>query len=1147
MANRLSPQRQTSPQPTSPHSPPSRRLGYGQRAIALILVLLVLHGISTAIVEKFWFEEVNYVPIFWTELWVRLGLGSVAFGVSMAWVLGNAAIARRLAWSSPNVAAAREGRHQTSPTSISGETDKQDENAGDGRVRRRTFVTNPIYQNYRPDNSTLLGAMRLWLLVLTVIFLGSMLTALLLYHGHVAFSHWYPTLNVLVHPDQVPIMFRPETLWQSSWSLVQNYPWIFGGVPALLVAIAFYPHTVLSGIAVSMSVGFSILLSEYWRTILLATHPVPFGELDPIFHRDIGFYIFQLPILELIAFWAVGLGWLTLLSVTLIYLLSGNSLSQGYFPGFPWPQRRHLYAVSSPVMGAIAFSYWIDRYELLYSPTGVTYGASYTNVVAQLPINTGLSILAGMISIYFLVRSVLHPSEDPALVTPNPVPPYTSVLKRREIPDDLGLYNQPTAEDGTDLTAVTTLQGREASVTTVQLTPERRNASQQRKASQQRSDAQRRNGPNRATIGTATDGNSLYRSCRISTDPDAPPVSPFFLLAVCYLIFTLLGSMIVPPLVQRLMVQPNELARERPYLEHTIDATRKAFDLDEIDVRIFDPQTNLTYDDLRNNNFTINNIRLWDTRPLLETNRQLQRIRLYYEFPNADVDRYLFSENPDYDAIADPSSDPQAIARQVLIAARELDYDSVPDEAKTWVNEHLIYTHGYGFTMSPVNTANSSGLPDYFIRGIEHTASDRSVEQAVPVINPRIYYGELTDTYVMTPSEVEELDYPSGSENVYTRYQGDGGVAIGTWQRRLLFAKYLRDWRMLLTENVTPETKLLMRRTIGDRIRAIAPFLRYDADPYLVVADTSLPSHGNADSDRPASNLFWIIDAYTTSDRYPYSDPLDNDFNYIRNSVKVVVDAYHGTVEFYIADADDPIIQAWNQIFPDMFRPLDTMPQPLLSHIRYPQDYYQVQSQQLMTYHMTDPRVLYNREDQWRSPQEIYADQQQPLEPYYLSMRLPTEDQGEFILLHPYTPSQRRNLIAWLAARSDGITSPIPENNHYGKRLLYVFPKQELVFGPEQIEARINQDPTISEQISLWNRTGSRAIQGNLLVIPIEDSLLYVEPIYLEAEQDQLPTLVRVIAVYDNRIVMEKTLADALRAVFNGDRPAIDSQPSPSE
>ncbi|NEQ98382.1 MAG: COG1615 family transporter, partial [Cyanothece sp. SIO2G6] len=596
-----------------------------------------------------------------------------------------------------------------------------------------------------------------------------------------------------------------------------------------------------------------------------------------------------------------------------------------------------------------------------------------------------------------------------------------------------------------------------------------------------------------------------------------------------------------------LVVQPNELARERPYLEHTIDATRQAFDLDGIDVRIFDPQTNLTYDDLRNNNFTINNIRLWDTRPLLETNRQLQRIRLYYEFPNADVDRYLFSENPDNISTGNIVSNIQGSARQVLISARELDYNSVPDEAKTWVNEHLIYTHGYGFTMSPVNTANSSGLPDYFIRGIEHTASDRSVEQTVPVINPRIYYGELTDTYLMTPTEVEELDYPSGSENVYTRYQGDGGVAIGAWQRRLLFAKYLRDWRMIFTDNFTPETKLLMRRMIGDRVRAIAPFLRYDSDPYLVVADTHLPSHADADPDSPPSNLFWMIDAYTTSDRYPYSDPLDNDFNYIRNSVKVVVDAYHGTVEFYMADDHDPIIQAWNQIFPGMFRPLDTMPTSLLSHIRYPQDYYQVQSQQLMTYHMTDPRVFYNREDQWRSPQEIYADQQQPLEPYYLSMRLPTEDRGEFILLHPYTPSQRRNLIAWLAARSDGITSASPENNHYGKRLLYVFPKQRLIFGPEQIEARINQDPAISEQISLWNRTGSRAIQGNLLVIPIEESLLYVEPIYLEAEQDRLPTLVRVIAVYDNRIAMENNLADALRAVFDGDRPPAESQPSPAE
>ncbi|NEQ98383.1 MAG: COG1615 family transporter, partial [Cyanothece sp. SIO2G6] len=476
MVNRLSPQLRA----TATHSPQQRGWGSGKWAIALCLVLLLLHGISTALVEGLWFQEVNYLPVFQTQLVMRIGLGFVAFSVSIAWLIGNLVLAQRLAWSSPDVAVARGDKNTESLTygeRLNGSINRGYSNrgylgngtvnggpksspnggpnsglnggsnggtSGNGTARTRTVITNPLYQHYRPDNSTLRGAMRLWLLMLTVIFLGLMLIGLLLYHGHVALSHWYPTLNILTNRDQVPIMFRPETLWQSSWDMLQHYPWIFGGVPALLVAIALYPRTMMSGVAIGMSVGFSILLSEYWRTALLALHPVQFNQVDPIFHRDISFYIFQLPLWELIAFWAVGLCWLTLLSVTLIYLLSGNSLSQGYFPGFPWPQRRHLYAVSSPVMGAIAFSYWIDRYELLYSPTGVTYGASYTNVVAQLPINTGLSILAGIISIYFLVRSTLHPSEDPALAVPAPAIAPSTVLKRQEVPVDLALYNQPS-------------------------------------------------------------------------------------------------------------------------------------------------------------------------------------------------------------------------------------------------------------------------------------------------------------------------------------------------------------------------------------------------------------------------------------------------------------------------------------------------------------------------------------------------------------------------------------------------------------------------------------------------------------------------------------------------------------------------------
>ena len=513
-----------------------------------------------------------------------------------------------------------------------------------------------------------------------------------------------------------------------------------------------------------------------------------------------------------------------------------------------------------------------------------------------------------------------------------------------------------------------------------------------------------------------------------------------------------------------------------------------------------------------NDNLTIKNIRLWDTRPILETNRQLQQIRLYYQFPDADIDRYVLGET----AITQNK-------KQVIIAARELDYSEVPERAKTWVNEHLVYTHGYGFTLSPVNKVDEGGLPYYYVKDIgtgreesgNLTVSSPLLRDSIPIGKPRIYYGELTDTYVMTSTKVKELDFPSGETNIYTTYNGNGGIKLGNYGLRLLFANYLQDWQIIFTQNFTAKTKILLRRNIRQRVATIAPFLRYDRDPYLVVADL------DSESD---NHLYWILDAYTTSNFYPYSDPGENSFNYIRNSVKVVIDAYNGNVDFYILDPQDPIIATWNKIFPQLFHPLSQMPAGLRSHIRYPEDLFTIQSERLLTYHMKEPQVFYNREDQWQIPQEIYAAESKAVEPYYLIMRLPTEQQEEFILLHPYTPVSRRNLIAWLAARSDG--------SEYGKLLLYKFPKQKLVYGPDQIEALINQDPIISQQISLWNREGSRALQGRLLVIPIEESLIYVEPLYLVAEQNGLPILARVILVYENKIVMAETLQKAIDAIF---------------
>jgi uncharacterized membrane protein (UPF0182 family) len=608
---------------------------------------------------------------------------------------------------------------------------------------------------------------------------------------------------------------------------------------------------------------------------------------------------------------------------------------------------------------------------------------------------------------------------------------------------------------------------------------------------------------------------------------------------IIYAVLAIAG-LVLPEVVQYLLVQPNELARERPYIERTIALTRQAFGLMAIDAQTFNPQGQLREADLRANPLTIRNIRLWDQRPLLDTNRQLQQIRLYYRFPDADIDRYTLQTEATAQRPAalekrptPPSAQAQTEQRQVLIAARELDYKAVPQEAQTWINRHLIYTHGYGFTLSPVNTVAAGGLPEYFVKDIGDAeggalvTSSEAIRASIPIGRPRIYYGEITDTYVMTRTRQRELDYPSGSDNAYTVYDGQGGIALNSWWQRGLFALYLKDWRILITPEFTPQTKVLFRRNINQRIRAIAPFLRYDRDPYLVAADTNLPGQ------KQSSNyLYWIVDAYTTSDRYPYSEP-SNTVNYIRNSVKVVIDAYNGSVTYYVADPSDPIIQTWSRIFPKLFKPLTAMPATLRQHIRYPVDFFKMQSERLMTYHMTDPQVFYNREDQWQIPNEIYGSESRPVEPYYLITSLPTVPFEEFLLLLPYTPSQRTNLVAWLAARADG--------DNYGRLLLYTFPKERLVYGPEQIEARINQDPVISQQISLWNRQGSRAIQGNLLIIPIEQSLLYVEPIYLEASQNSLPTLVRVVVAYENRIVMAETLEQALQAIF---RPEVTPAPA---
>jgi len=980
--------------------------------IAIVFGLwLILDLVARLGAEIFWFQEVGHLQVFSLRLLTQGLLWAIGFGITALYLLGNLVLAERLAG---NTGEARSQKLALERSEGSEEV-RSISRTTHHLPRTTQAITN--YQLPTPDSRFSLH------IFLPLVLILNLLVGLLLWHyGHAAGQYLQPDLNLPNISPLIPKLFRPASVLALGERLLSQV-WALGFLGGLAIALLFYTRFFLWAIAILISAIFGLILSGHWARIWQYLRPTSFNIADPVFGRDLSFYIFTLPLGELLEFWLVGMFLYGLIAVALTYFLAGNNLSQGRFYGFTFLQQRHLEGLGSCFMLAVTLSYWLNRYELLYSRRGVTYGAGYTDVMVELPADTFLSLLAVAIALLLCWGAVFGSPKQ---------------LSRKLLFWSVGVYLL-------------------------------------------------------IAVGTGT---------------------------------------LLPSAVQRFVVLPNELERERPYIQRSIALTRQAFNL-EIDNRTFDPQNNLTYKDIQTNDLTIRNIRLWDQRPLLETNRQLQQIRLYYRFPDADIDRYTLLQEPlPRPPIATPNlpapqQQPGTDAtsteqRQTLIAARELDYSAVPQEAQTWVNKHLIYTHGYGFTLSPVNTVAPGGLPEYFVKDIGDTTSDGSpltvssveIRNSIPISQPRIYFGEISNTYVMTGTKTQELDYPSGNDNVYNVYNGRGGINIGSLWRRFLFAKYLNDWQMLLTQDFTPQTKLLFRRNITQRIRAIAPFLRYDRDPYLVAADVG----------DKQSSLFWIVDAYTTSDRYPYAEPDREGINYIRNSVKVAIDAYHGAVNFYVADPNDPIIKTWQKVFPGLFQPLSDLPKTLQAHIRYPLDLFSIQAERLMTYHMTDPQVFYNREDLWQIPTEVYGNEAKLVEPYYLITSLPTVPFEEFILLLPYIPSQRTNLIAWLAARSDG--------ENYGRLLLYEFPKQRLVYGPEQIEARINQDPAISQQISLWNRQGSRTIQGNLLIIPIEQSLLYVEPIYLEAAQNSLPTLVRVIVAYENRIVMAETLEQALKAIF---------------
>ncbi|NPT45005.1 UPF0182 family protein [Paraburkholderia sp. 1N] len=722
-----------------------------------------------------------------------------------------------------------------------------------------------------------------------------------------------------------------------------------------------------------------------WDLVLRFLHQVPYGERDPVFGQDIGFYLFSLPAYLAFKNWLLQLLFCSAIVATVVYGVRGDIT----FERPPCRLSAAAAAHGSALLGVFfvlkAGSYALDRFLLLYDDNGVVVGAGYTDIHVELPVLWVLIGFAGAAAVASWIN-----------------------MRRRD-------YRVPAAS----LVLV---------------------------------------------FGTS------------------------FVFALIY-----------PALFQRLYVKPSELQLEMPYIQHNIALTRMAYGLNQIAVKPFPAEQQLNLTSLEANRATIDNIRLWDVQPLMDTYAQLQEIRTYYKFLSVDIDRYRLD----------------AGYRQVMLSARELEPSMLPANAQTWVNLHLLFTHGNGVVMSPVTEKSTEGLPSFYLQDIPPVA------HGGPAIRePRLYFGEGGEGYVIVKGSVSEFDYPKGKDNVYTTYSGTDGIAIGSTTRRSLFAWQFDDPNILLTDYVTNTSRILLHRNIQDRVRTIAPFLSLDHDPYLVTSN---------------GRLFWMQDAYTTSPWFPYAQPGFGDgANYIRNAVKVVIDAYNGTVDFYVSDPNDPIIRTYQRIFPGLFKPLAAMPRDLQQHIRYPEDLFQIQAQLYRAYHMDAAEVFYNREDLWQFPRELIGidggnSPGTPMTPYYMIMRLPDEAREEFVLILPMVPSQRDNMIAWLAARCD------PPN--YGKLIVYAFPKDKLVYGPFQIEARIQQNTEISQQISLWNQMGSRVIRGHLLVVPIENSILYVSPLYLRAESGQLPELKRVIAAYGDRVVMEETLGGALAALFKESAP----------
>lgn len=575
--------------------------------------------------------------------------------------------------------------------------------------------------------------------------------------------------------------------------------------------------------------------------------------------------------------------------------------------------------------------------------------------------------------------------------------------------------------------------------------------------------------------------------------------------------------MLVPGLVQWLVVEPNEISMEKPYIQHNIEFTRRGFQLDKIEERQFPASAEFTRQTAEENQQVLSQVRLWDPRALVQVYKQFQEIRLYYEFPDVDIDRYTIGD--DY--------------RQVMVSPREMHLDNLPEQSQTFVNRHFKYTHGYGLTLAPAGKFTPNGLPNLLVKDLPPKAAQPSLE----VERPEIYYGELTDTYVVVNTDEPEFDYPRGDQNAYTRYAGRGGVALHNFWRQFVYGWKLGGTRLLLSGYPTEKSRIMFRRQVRERAKALAPFLHFDQDPYIVLAD---------------GKLYWIIDAYTTSRYYPYSEPFlgrtggaarrvarttttgeGADYlrgqNYVRNAVKAVVNAYEGSVTFYVFEPEDPIIQVWQRIFPGLLRPKEEMPEKLRAHVRYPEGFLLTQGLVYAKYHMTDPTVFYNQEDLWVRATEKYYAQVQPVEPYYVMWEPPESDDVEFVQILPFTPKNRQVMIGWIAGMCDG--------ENYGRLLSYRFPKEKRVLGPQQVETKIDQDSYLSGQLTLWDQRGSNVIRGNVLAIPIDDTLLYVEPIYLQAQAAAYPELRLVALMHGDRLSYAETFDEALRGLYGEKAP----------